>query len=157
VTNLTSSQIDDKLKQLVNQLDVKNKIVLLKLKGKVNAKIGTINFSRRNSEFINNGAIASFINSTSLSRIESKSITTSGSDIANIEKLVLVDRLKDFNSTRKVKKSICDRFDNSFLGKAGEIKAISLLTTLKLGRLENETNLNYDDRMLAEAKTVIFS
>ena len=157
VTTLTSSQIDDKLKELINRLDVNNKIVLLKLKGKVNGKIGTINLSRHNSEFINNGAIASFINVNSLSGTESKSITASGYDIANIEKIVISEKLKAFNFNRKVEKLVGDKFDNTFLGKKGENKAIRLLTTLKHGRIENETNLNYDDRILAEAKTVIFS
>jgi DNA repair exonuclease SbcCD nuclease subunit len=157
VTTLTSSQIDYKLKELINGLDVNNKVVLLKLIGKVNGKIGTINLSRHNSELINNGAIASFINVNSLSGTESKSITASACDIANIEKIVLSEKLKAFNSTRKVDKSVCDKFDNTFLGKTGENKAIRLLTILKHGRIENETNLNYDDRKLTEAKSIIFS
>ena len=154
---LTSAQLDEKLKDFVSKLDANNKIVLVKLKGKVSGNIGNINFSRHNAELIKKGAIVSSIHTACLLTKESISIPACGTDKANIEKIVLSEKLKEFNLTMKCEKSVGDEFDSRFLGKGGENKATSLLNTLKHERLENESNLNYDDRILAEAKSVIFS
>ena len=154
---LTSAQLDEKLKDFVSKLDANNKIVLVKLKGKVSGNIGNINFSRHNAELIKKGAIVSSINTACLLTKESISIPACGTDKANIEKIVLSEKLKEFNLTMKCEKSVGDEFHSRFLGKGGENKATSLLNTLKHERLENESNLNYDDRILAEAKSVIFS
>jgi DNA repair protein SbcD/Mre11 len=86
---LTSAQLDEKLKDFVSKLDANNKIVLVKLKGKVSGNIGNINFSRHNAELIKKGAIVSSMHTACLLTKESISIPACGTDKANIEKIVV--------------------------------------------------------------------
>lgn len=146
----TAKRVDDEISSLIEALDAANKIVLLKVKGTLSSgKRSDINFSRFEELLRNKGALASFMNRSSLKSAETLQLNVVGESVEDIEKRIIKDRIALFKLDLSISDDKVKNFINSkLIAQQGEKIARELLHILKKGKLENENNNDYFIRTL---------
>ena len=150
----SSEKLKDEITKNISELDVKNKIVLIKVKGKLIGKRSNIDFGKFGLDISKRGAILSFININNLSTDETRSIVVQSNNKFDIEREIFHESIKNFQTESTLSIKVKNQINSKLTGKPGEDISISLLDTLRNEKLENENTSTYDDRIISSAKSV---
>lgn len=150
----SSEKLKDEITKNISELEVKNKIVLIKVKGKLIGKRSNIDFGKFGLDISKRGAILSFININNLSTEETSSIVVQSNNKFDIEREIFHESLKNFQTESTLSIKVKNQINSKLTGKPGEDISISLLDTLRNEKLENENTSTYDDRIISCAKSV---
>ncbi len=130
-------QVQKELKEKLSELDVKDKIVALKIKGELSGgKTSDIDFFQLKNMLIENGAIYIYLNRHGLTSKEYATVKIMGEDIATIERKLF----KESISSIKVS-------NESLKDEKGALLALELLKTLRQEQKLNESKKDYEARM----------
>ena len=149
-----SETLEDEITKNISRLEVKNKIVLIKVKGKLLGKRSNIDFGKFSLDISNRGALMSFINTNNLSTDETKVIAVHSDNKFDIEREIFHESIKNFQSEPALSDKVKKQINSKLTGKSGESISISLLEILRNEKLENENTSTYDDRIFSFAKSV---
>lgn len=149
-----SETLEDEITKNISGLEVKNKIVLIKVKGKLLGKRSNIDFGKFSLDISNRGALMSFINTNNLSTDETKVIAVHSDNKFDIEREIFHESIKNFQSEPALSDKVKKQINSKLTGKTGESISISLLEILRNEKLENENTSTYDDRIFSFAKSV---
>jgi len=150
----SSEKLKDEITKNISELEVKNKIVLIKVKGKLFGKRSNIDFGKFGLDISKKGAILSFININNLSTDETQSIVVQSSNKFDIEREIFHESIKNFQTESTLSIKVKNQINSKLTGKPGENISISLLDILRNEKLENENTSTYDDRIISCAKSV---
>ena len=150
----SSEKLKDEITKNISELEVKNKIVLIKVKGKLFGKRSNIDFGKFSLDISKRGAILSFININNLSTDETQSIVVQSSNKFDIEREIFHESIKNFQTESTLSIKVKNQINSKLTGKPGENISISLLDNLRNEKLENENTSTYDDRIISCAKSV---
>jgi DNA repair exonuclease SbcCD nuclease subunit len=150
----SSEKLKDEITKNISELEVKNKIVLIKVKGKLFGKRSNIDFGKFGLDISKRGAILSFININNLSTDETQSIVVQSSNKFDIEREIFHESIKNFQTESTLSIKVKNQINSKLTGKLGENISISLLDILRNEKLENENTSTYDDRIISCAKSV---
>lgn len=150
----SSEKLKDEITKIISELEVKNKIVLIKVKGKLIGKRSNIDFGKFGLDISKRGAILSFININNLSTDETRSIVVQSNNKFDIEREIFHESIKNFQTESTLSIKVKNQINSKLTGKPGENISISLLDTLRNEKLENENTSTYDDRIISCAKSV---
>lgn len=149
-----SEKLEDEITKNISSLEVKNKIVLIKVKGKLLGKRSNIDFGKFSLDISNRGALMSFINTNNLSTDETKVIAVHSDNKFDIEREIFHESIKNFQTEPALSDKVKKQINSKLTGKSGESISISLLEILRNEKLENENTSTYDDRIFSFAKSV---
>ena len=149
-----SEKLEDEITKKISCMEVKNKIVLIKVKGKLLGKRSNIDFGKFSLDISNRGALMSFINTNNLSTDETKVIAVHSDNKFDIEREIFHESIKNFQSEPTLSDKVKKQINSKLTGKTGESISISLLEILRNEKLENENTNTYDDRIFTFAKSV---
>lgn len=149
-----SETLEDEITKNISGLEVTNKIVLIKVKGKLLGKRSNIDFGKFSLDISNRGALMSFINTNNLSTDETKVIAVHSDNKFDIEREIFHESIKNFQSEPALSDKVKKQINSKLTGKSGESISISLLEILRNEKLENENTSTYDDRIFSLAKSV---
>jgi exonuclease SbcD len=150
----SSEKLKDEITKSISELEVKNKIVLIKVKGKLFGKRSNIDFGKFSLDISKRGALLSFININNLSTDETKSIVVQSNNKFDIEREIFHESIKNFQTEPTLSIKVKNQINSKLTGKSGENISISLLDTLRNEKLENENTSTYEDRIISCAKSV---
>ncbi len=150
----SSEKLKDEITKNISELEVKNKIVLIKVKGKLFGKRSNIDFGKFSLDISKRGAILSFININNLSTDEARSIVVQSNNKFDIEREIFHESIKNFQTESTLSIKVKNQINSKLTGKPGENISISLLDILRNEKLENENTSTYDDRIISCAKSV---
>ena len=150
-----SEKLEDEITKKISCMEVKNKIVLIKVKGKLLGKRSNIDFGKFSLDISNRGALMSFINTNNLSTDETKDIVVHSDNKFDIEREIFHESIKNFQSEPTLSDKVKKQINSKLTGKTGESISISLLEILRNEKLENENTNTYDDRIFTSAKSVL--
>lgn len=149
-----SEKLEVEMTKNISGLNVKNKIVLIKVKGKLLGKRSNIDFGKFSLDISNRGALMSFINANNLSTDETKVIAVQSDNKFDIEREIFHESIKNFQSEPTLSDRVKKQINSKLTGKTGESISKSLLEILRNEKLENENTSTYDDRIFSFAKSV---
>lgn len=149
-----SEKLEDEITKKISCMEVKNKIVLIKVKGKLLGKRSNIDFGKFSLDISNRGALMSFINTNNLATDETKVIVVHSDNKFDIEREIFHESIKNFQSEPTLSDKVKKQINSKLTGKTGESISISLLEILRNEKLENENTNTYDDRIFTFAKSV---
>ena len=150
----SSEKLKDEITKNVSELEVKNKIVLIKVKGKLFGKRSNIDFGKFGLDISKRDAILSFININNLSTDETQSIVVQSSNKFDIEREIFHESIKNFQTESTLSIKVRNQINSKLTGKPGENISVSLLDILRNEKLDNENTSTYDDRIISCAKSV---
>ena len=150
----SSEKLKDEITKNISELEVKNKIVLIKVKGRLFGKRSNIDFGKFGLDISKRGAILSFINISNLSTDETRSIVVQSNNKFDIEREIFHESIKNFQTESTLSIKVKNQINSKLTGKPGENISISLLDTLRNEKLENENTSTYEDRIISCAKSV---
>jgi len=144
-SNKNSTQAQQELVQKVKELDVTDKVVLLKVKGELSGgKTSDINFYQMRNILTENGALHVNINRFGLSSKEFTSLKVMGEDVHEIERKLLKESIGSVKVSTEALK-----------GEKGVHLTTELLTALRQGQKPNESRKDYEQRILERAFEVL--
>jgi DNA repair exonuclease SbcCD nuclease subunit len=149
-----SEKLEVEMTKNISGLNVKNKIVLIKVKGKLLGKRSNIDFGKFSLDISNKGALMSFINANNLSTDETNVIAVQSDNKFDIEREIFHESIKNFQSEPTLSDKVKKQINSKLTGKTGESISKSLLEILRNEKLENENTSTYDDRIFSFAKSV---
>lgn len=149
-----SEKLEDEITKNISSIEVSNKIILIKVKGKLLGKRSNIDFGKFSLDISNRGALMSFINTNNLSTDETKVIAVHSDNKIDIEREIFHENIKNFQSEPTLSDRVKKQINSKLTGKTGESISISLLEILRNEKLENENTSTYDDRIFSYAKSV---
>lgn len=149
-----SEKLQDEITKNITELQVKNKIVLIKVKGKLLGKRSNIDFGKFNMDISKSGALLSFINTNNLSTDDTPTIVVQSDNKFDIEREIFHKSIKNFQAESSLSNKVKNQINSKLTGKAGENISISLLDVLRNEKLENENANTYDDRIISYAKSI---
>lgn len=150
----SSEKLESEITKNISELQVKNKIVLLKVKGKLIGKRSNIDFGKFSLDISNMGALLSFINTNNLSTDETKTIGVQSDNKSDIEREIFQESIKNFQVESTLSDKLKKQINSKLVGNAGETISFSLLEILRNDKLENENTGTYEDRIISSAKSV---
>ena len=149
-----SEKLKNEITRNISELEVKDKVVLIKVKGKLLGKRSNIDFGKFSSDISKRGALLSFININTLSTDETSSVAVQSNNKLDIEREIFHESVKNFQTESTLSNKLKNQINSKLTGKAGENISISLLDVLRNEKLENENTSTYDDRIISVAKSV---
>jgi len=149
-----SEKLQNEITRTISELEVKDKVVLIKVKGKLLGKRSNIDFGKFSLDISERGALLSFININTLSTDETSSVALQSNNKLDIEKEIFHESIKNFQTESTLSNKLKNQINSKLTGKAGENISISLLDVLRNEKLENENASTYDDRIISVAKSV---
>jgi len=149
-----SEKLKNEITRNISELEVKDKVVLIKVKGKLLGKRSNIDFGKFSLDISERGALLSFININTLSTDETSSVAVQSDNKLDIEREIFHESIKNFQTESTLSNKLKNQINSKLTGKAGENISISLLDVLRNEKLENENASTYDDRIISVAKSV---
>jgi len=149
-----SEKLKNEITRNISELEVKDKVVLIKVKGKLLGKRSHIDFGKFSLDISERGALLSFININTLSTDETSSVAVQSNNKLDIEREIFHESIKNFQTESTLSNKLKNQINSKLTGKAGENISISLLDVLRNEKLENENASTYDDRIISVAKSV---
>ena len=149
-----SDKLIDEITRNISELEVKDKIVLIKVKGKLLGKRSNIDFGKFSLDISERGALLSFININNLSTDETCTVAVQSNNKLDIEREIFHESIKNFQTDSTLSNKLKTQINSKLSGMAGENISISLLDVLRNEKLENENASTYDDRIISIAKSV---
>ena len=150
----SKEKLEDEITRNISELPVNNKIVLLKVKGKLIGKRSNIDFGKFSLDISNKGAMLSFINANNLSTEETKNVTVKSDNKFDIEREIFHENIKNFKTAPILSDKLMKHMNSKLIGSAGELTSLSLLEILRNEKLENEKTSTYEDRIISSAKSI---
>lgn len=145
VTGKNAHKVQEELSQMVENIDAKGKIVILKIKGELaGGKTSDINFTELRQRLYNLGAVFVSLSRFQLTSQEYTPTRAGGEDPKQIE----INLLKENVDNVKVSAS-------KLKGEEGAKLAVSLLEVLRQDSKLNEKKTDYTTRILDEAKQIL--
>ncbi|MEM3538464.1 MAG: DNA repair exonuclease [Nitrososphaerales archaeon] len=130
-------QVQKELKEELSKLDVKDKIVALKIRGELSGgKTSDIDFFQLKNMLIENGAIYIYLNRHGLTSKEYAAVKIMGEDIATIERKLFKENISSIKVSNE-----------SLKDEKGALLAVELLKTLRQEPKLNESKKDYEARM----------
>ena len=93
-----SETLENEITKNISELDVKNKIVLIKVKGKLLGKRSNIDFGKFSMDISKREALLSFINTNNLSTDEASAIVVQSDNKFDIEREIFHEKYQEFSS-----------------------------------------------------------
>jgi len=152
-----SEILEAEIMKNISELEVKNKIVLIKVKGKLLGKRSNIDFGKFSMDISKREALLSFINTNNLSTDEASAIVVQSDNKFDIEREIFHKSIKNFQADSTVSHKVKNQINSKLTGKTGESVSLSLLDVLRNEKLENENASTYDDRVISYAKSIFDS
>ena len=152
-----SEILEAEIMKNISELEVKNKIVLIKVKGKLLGKRSNIDFGKFSMDISKREALLSFINTNNLSTDEASAIVVQSDNKFDIEREIFHKSIKNFQADSTVSPKVKNQVNSKLTGKTGESVSLSLLDVLRNEKLENENASTYDDRVISYAKSIFDS
>jgi exonuclease SbcD len=153
VDGLSAGEVERKLAETTSSLDVKDKIVLIKVSGNLNGKRSEIDFGKLTASLYARGALVPILNTNSLmTPQDGVSLEVRGTSKAEIEGSIFKEYVHCFKVDPAIPRMVKEKIAQ--LCKDEEM-ALKLLETFKTEKIENETVAVYDDRISAMAKSVL--
>jgi len=149
-----SEKLKNEITRNISELEVKDKVVLIKVKGKLLGKRSNIDFGKFSLDISKRGALLSFININTLSTDETSSVAVQSDNKLDIEREIFHESIKNFQTESTLSNKLKNQINSKLTGIAGENISISLLDVLRNEKLENENASTYDDRIISIAKSV---
>ena len=145
LTGKNSTKANSDIETQLKQIDVNNKIVLLKIKGKLEGgKTSEIRAQDYKNLLIQNGAVFVDVNRYGLSSKAYSAVKVTGEDKSSIEKKLFRENIGAVNvSIQNLK------------GEEGSTVAEKLLDILKIDAKINETKKDYTSRFLEDAIVIL--
>lgn len=152
----TANQIEEKLLEKANALDLENKIVLFRVSGTMTSgRPVDIDFRRVKEIMLDRGAVYTNINRYALQSKERVKIKIKGERKSEIEESIFKERLHGFKIDPSIKSAKIRKFlKNKLMGKKGTDLAHNLLTALRVEKREGETNTDFRRRILKDVLEV---
>jgi DNA repair protein SbcD/Mre11 len=150
----STEKLENEITKNISELQVENKIVLLKVKGKLIGKRSNIDFGKFSLDIANKGALLSFINTNNLSTDDTKIVSVQSDNKFDIEREIFHENIKNFQSESTLSNKLKKQIDSKLVGNAGEIISLSLLEILRNEKLDNENTTTYEDRIISTARSV---
>ncbi|HEY7228209.1 MAG TPA: exonuclease SbcCD subunit D [Nitrososphaeraceae archaeon] len=150
----SSEKLKNEITRSISELEVKDKIVLIKVKGKLLGKRSNIDFGKFSLDISKRGALLSFININNLSTDETSSVEVQSNNKCDIEREIFHESIKNFQTESTLSTKLKNQIKSKLTGRAGENISISLLDVLRNEKLDNENTSTYDDRIISAAKSV---
>jgi exonuclease SbcD len=149
-TNKTVNQLTEILEKTAIEADVKGKIALLKVSGKLlTGKPSDINFSEIRQTLYSRGAIVANISHYNLDTAEKMSSgQIKGENRQEIETKILSDMVKTFKIDPSLKDVLKLKLEKVLVSEAGLSLSTNLLTSLKIEKQEGETKKDFEERLL---------
>lgn len=146
--NKTSRELSANLRSLVDKVEPKDKIMLLKVDGTLAQGLVTdIDWDEirqklmgKNSEFV-------YINRRGLSTKDAPEIKVQGESVKEIESKIFSESLKDFTVPKTYPDETRRWAEAQFKGEKGLELASTLLEVLKTEKQEGETNSDFEERV----------
>jgi DNA repair exonuclease SbcCD nuclease subunit len=153
----TARQVEEKLGAAVQELDSANKIVLVKVSGKLSSgRRADIDFSKLEQSLIQKGTTAWFINRNGLVSSEAAELHVVGSSREEIEERILKERTARFSVDPTITDwRVRNALQSKLPGESGERLAKDLLRGLKTEKLENEKNDDFETRLTVEIQPIV--
>jgi exonuclease SbcD len=153
----TARQVTESLKQFVGEVDCTDKVVLIKVKGRLGSgKPSDIPFDQIRRSLLDAGALVVRISHSSLTSEEITSLKVMGETRQEIENRLIEDRLSGYDIDPTITdQKVRDMISKRLLGKAGISTAQRLLTVLKVEQKENESKDVFQSRVLRDAQKVM--
>ena len=137
VTGRNSLEAGEGLREKLAELDVKSKVVVLKVRGELSGgKTSDINFTETKSKLIANGALYVYLNRYGLSSKEYSAVRAAAEDVALIEHRLFKENLGAVKTSQAALK-----------GESGASVASELLKELRQEPKINESKKTYQQRM----------
>jgi DNA repair exonuclease SbcCD nuclease subunit len=154
--NRTSKEVNEELILQCENIEVQNKIVLLKLTGVLSAgKVSDIEFSKARNMLKSKGAEFVFINRRALTTRETTKITVEDEAPEDIEKKVFTESLTDFRIPKTLGEALTNWGEKQLKGKQGLELSTQLLHVMKNEKKEGETNRDYQTRIVQDGKGLL--
>ena len=143
--NKKSTTVDVEIKSRIKEIDVKEKLVIINVKGELSeGKTTDIDFSQIKDELSTQGTIAVLINRNQFSSREYNITPAKGSNKEEIETNIFTENIGQLAIEEK-----------KLLNENGVSVAKSLLKEIGQPQLDNEKNLEYEERMDSQAFEVL--
>ena len=147
----TVREVDDALTKAAREVDVENRIILLKVVGALTAgRPSDIDFSSIKQILVERGAAFASINHYSLSTEERVELKIKGESLEDIESKILADIIGSFKVDPAIKGHLRGQLENALSSANGITLANSLLNSLKMEQREGETKRDFEDRVLKD-------
>jgi exonuclease SbcD len=141
VENRNAHESEAWLEEGLDSLDVKNKAVMLRVRGELSGgKTSDINFARLRQNLLERGAISVYVNRHGLTSKEFAAIKAAGEDVETIESRLLKENIGAVNVA-----------ENSLKGEDGTKLAMTLLKALRRATKAGESKQSYDEHMKEQA------
>ena len=143
-TGLSSSSVNEKLKALVQRVDARDKVMVVKVSGELaSGRTSEVDFASFRDALTKKGAIYLHLSRNKLRAREVTAVTVSGEESSEIEEKVL----KELAGTVKLKEAR--------LREGAVILAKDLLAQLRVAKKEGETEGDYEARVSSVAVEVL--
>jgi DNA repair exonuclease SbcCD nuclease subunit len=146
--NKTSRELSSTIKDLIDEVKPKDKIILLKVDGTLSQGLVTdIDWNELRDKLTEKGSEFASINRRGLTTKEVPEIRVQGESVKEIESNILLESLKDFAIPRSYSDETRKWVENEFKGSKGLELASKLLEVLKTEKQEGETNTDFEERV----------
>lgn len=143
-TGLSALELNNKIKSFIEDADIKNKVVVLKVFGElVRGKTSDVEFAKIREEIMKRGALYLHLNRSRLKSREFEGTTPTGEDINKIEEEIFKEAManKKFNELKLIKEAV-------------NLSKI-LFNQLRVQKREGEREADYERRMKEAAIEVL--
>jgi DNA repair exonuclease SbcCD nuclease subunit len=146
----TAAQIEETLTKLASELNVKGKIVLLKITGQlIGGRPSDIGFNQIKQTLVTRGAAVASINHYGLLAEEkANSGQVIGESRQEIENKILLDMVTSFKIDPSIKEPLKQRLERILTSDNGVKLSSNLLNSLKIEKQEGETKRDFEERVL---------
>lgn len=150
---MSPSELDRSLTEAISSMEVKDKIILIKLVGSLHGRRSDIDFGKFSANLHARGALVPILNINNLTTInDTGTLEVRGTTRVEIESSIFKDCLSKFK--RETNLPVVTKENMAMLCEDSEM-ALKLLETFKLEKIENETAGVYDERISTLAKSVL--
>jgi exonuclease SbcD len=154
--NRTSRELSGVLRNLIDRVEPKDKIMLLKVDGTLTSGLVTdIDWNEIRDKLMEKGSEFVYINRRGLSTKETPEIKVQGESVKEIESKVLRESLKGFMVRRSYPEETQRWVEAQFKGEKGLDLASKLIEVLKTEKQEGETNIDFEERVRKEVFQVL--
>ena len=154
---VSANKVDKKISDLIEKMEPKDKIVLIKVKGIMSSgRRSEIEFGKYEEILSKKGAVVSFINRSGLSSVETRTVRVLGESKEEIEERIIKERIGSFkvDSTIKDEKTR-QTIESRFVSDAAKQTSKDLLHNTKIEKMSNETVNDHQARVLKNIKSVL--
>jgi DNA repair protein SbcD/Mre11 len=150
---MSPSELDRTLTEAISSIDVKDKIILIKLVGSLHGRRSDIDFGKFSANLHARDALVPILNINNLTTInDTGNLEVRGTTRVEIESSIFKECVSKFKTDTNI--SLAAREKMAMLCEDSEM-ALKLLETFKMEKIENETAGIYDERISTLAKSVL--